>query len=129
VASAERVNEMFIAMLLIAIAFVLIALNRRNPASTILIIFLILLISFASSYSLAHYTTQFPDLKNEPTTVALTGDDSYIDDYFSGLMDPEKLMDRYFRQNQTAIIFAEPSTEWFRICSRVENLKDAIASV
>jgi hypothetical protein len=129
VAQADRFNKMFAAILMLVIASILIALNRRNPATIIFVGCLLLLIAFAGSYPLSYYTTDFPDLKGEPRIVALKADESYIDDYFSGLMDLEKLMDKYFRQNQTAVILGEPSDEWIRISSRSENFNEAIVSI
>jgi len=129
VAQADRFNKMFAAILMLVIASILIALNRRNPATIIFVGCLLLLIAFAGSYPLSYYTTDFPDLKGEPRIVALKADESYIDDYFSGLMDLEKLMDKYFRQNQTAVILGEPSDEWIRISSRSENFNEAIVGI
>lgn len=129
VAQADRFNKMLAALLMLAIASILIALNRRNPAIIIFVGCLLLLIAFAGSYSLSYYTTDFPDLKSEPKIVALMADESYIDDYFSGSIDLEKLMDKYLRQNQTAVILGKPSDEWIRISSRSENLNEAIVSI
>ena len=129
VAQADRFNKMFAAILMLAIASILLALNRRNPAAIILVGCLLLLIAFAGSYSLSYHTTDFPDLKSNPKIVALKADENYIDDYFSGSMDVEKLMDKYLRQNQTAVIIEKPSDEWIRISSRSENFNEAIMSI
>jgi len=126
VAQADKFNKMFAAILMLSIALMLIALNRRNPAAIILALCLLLLIAFVGSYLLSYHTTDFPDLKSEPRIVALKADESYIDDYFSGSMDVEKLMDKYLSQNQTALILGEPSDEWIRISSRSEDFNDVI---
>lgn len=129
VAQADRFNKMFAEVLMLLIASILIALNRRNPATIILIGCLLLMIAFAASYPLSYYTTDFPDLKSEPKIVVLKADGSYIDDYFSGLIDLEKLMDKYLRQNQTAVILGEPSDEWMAVSRSSENFNEAIESI
>jgi hypothetical protein len=55
--------------------------------------------------------------------------ENYIDDYLSGLMDMEKLMDKYLRQNKTPVILEKPSNEWISISSRSEKLDVAITSI
>lgn len=122
----DKLNKMLVFILLLAVAFTVVVLNRRNALSALVILSILLLISFNLSYPLAHYTTQFPELKGKPVIAILNADKGYKEDYLSGMFDLEKLMDKYFKQNLTALIIADPPEEWTRISSRTDDLRDAI---
>ncbi len=57
----------------------------------------------------------------------MVSDENYLQDYLSGMYDLDKLMDRYFRQNLTALVMPDPPEEWVRISARADNLQYAIA--
>jgi hypothetical protein len=111
---------------LFALALAIIILNRRNAFTALIVLSLIFLIAFNLSYPLAHYTTAFPELKGDSRIALLISDENYLQDYLSGMYDLDKLMDRYFRQNLTALVMADPPEEWVRISARVDNLQYAI---
>ncbi len=50
--------------------------------------------------------------------------EDYYDLYFSAALEVDKIMDEYFRQNLTVILFPEPSEDWFRVCSEVRELHE-----
>jgi hypothetical protein len=129
VSSEEMYSKAFIPFLLLIMALAVLVLNRRNAFSALVVLSILLLLSFNLSYSLAHYTAQFPELKRDSTIVILETDEHYLEEYLSGMYDMEKLMDKYFQKNLTALIIANPSQEWIGISSRVENLKDAITDI
>ncbi len=129
VSAEEKYSKAFIPLLLLIMALAVVMLNRRNAFSALIVLSILLLISFNLSYPLAHYTTQFPELKGEPTTVILEADRHYMEEYLSGMYDMEKLMDKYFKKNLTALIMANPPQEWVGISSGVESLKDAITDI
>ncbi len=129
VSSEEKYSKTFIPLLLLIMALAVVMLNRRNAFNAMVVLSILLLISFNLSYPLAHYTTQFPELKGEPTIVILEADQHYMEEYLSGMYDMEKLMDKYFQKNLTAIIMANPPQEWIGISRGVESLKDAITDI
>jgi hypothetical protein len=51
---------------------------------------------------MVHYTTDFLELKEESRIALLMADENYLQDYLSGMIDLEKLMDRYVQGNLTA---------------------------
>jgi hypothetical protein len=110
--------------LLLAIALLAIALNRKNPIKIIVVIAILLLLAFNLSYPLAHYTTQFPELKTEPKAIGILMGEDYYDLYFAAVLDVSEIMDENFRQNLTAIMFPEHSEDWFRVCSEVRELHE-----
>ncbi len=120
--SKEGFNKAFMPFLLLAIALIAIALNRKRPIKVVVVIAILLLLAFNLSYPLAHYTTQFPELKTEPKAIGILIGEDYYDLYFSAALDVSEVMDEYFRQNLTAIMFPEPSEDWFRVCSEVREL-------
>ena len=122
--SKEKFNKAFMPFLLLAIALLAIALNRKRPIKVVVVIAILLLLAFNLSYPLAHYTTQFPELKTEPKAIGILMGEDYYDLYFSAVLDVSEVMDENFRQNLTAIMFPEPSEEWFRVCSEVRGLHE-----
>jgi len=126
--SVDKFNNTWILLFLSTIALLVFALNRRNVLRTLVIVFILLLISYNLSYPIAHYTTQFPELKTEPKMIGIKANENYFDDYLSGSLDLEKIMDRYFKQNLTAVIIEEPSEDWFRISKGMHNLSDVMVS-
>ncbi len=129
VSSVEKFNKTLLPFLLLALAIGVVIINRRNAFNALVVLSILLLISFNLSYPLAHYTTQFPELKGEPKIAILRADQHYMDEYLSGMYDLEKLMDKYFKQNLTALIMANPSQEWISISSKEDDLKDAIVDI
>ncbi len=124
-------NDMFDRTLLLlpvlSLALAIIILNRRNAFTALVILSLVFLIAFNLSYPLAHYTTTFPELKSDSRIALVVSDENYLQDYLSGMYDLDKLMDRYFRQNLTALVMPDPPKEWVRISARADNLQYAIA--
>ena len=129
VSQEEKYSKAFVPLLLLIVALIVVIINRRNAFNALVVLSILLLLSFNLSYSLAHYTTQFPELKGEPVIAILEADQHYLEEYLSGMYDMEKLMDKYFQQNLTALIIAEPPQEWIGISSKVESLKDAITDI
>lgn len=129
VSQEEKYSKGFIPLLLLVLALAVVILNRRNAFNALVVLSILLLLSINLSYPLAHYTAQFPALKGEPVTVILEADQHYMDEYLSGMYDMEKLMDKYFQENLTALIMASPPKEWIGISNRVESLKDAITDL
>lgn len=126
VSSVDKLDSKLVLILLLSVAAAAVILNRRNPLNALIVLSILMLISLNISYPLAHYTTQFPALKGEPVIAILDADSSYKEDYLSGMFDLEKLMDKYFKQNMTALIIADPPEEWTHIACRTDNLRDAI---
>lgn len=126
VSRKDRLNKTLVLILMLATAAAAVVFNRRNPLNALIVLFIILLVSFSLSYPLAHYTTQFPELKGEPVIAILSADASYKEDYLSGMFDLEELMDKYFKQNLTALIISDPPEEWINIACKTDNLRDAI---
>ncbi|MBE9594878.1 MAG: hypothetical protein IMF19_15520, partial [Proteobacteria bacterium] len=120
----DSFNKAFMPFLLLAIALLAIALNRKNPIKIIVVIAILLLLAFNLSYPLAHYTTQFPELKTEPKAIGILMGEDYYDLYFAAVLDVPEVMDENFRQNLTAIMFPEPSEDWFRVCTTVKELHE-----
>jgi hypothetical protein len=54
-------------------------------------------------------------------------DDKYLQDYLAGMHDLEKLMDKYFRRNLTALVNPNPPEKWIKISARVDSLQYAIS--
>jgi hypothetical protein len=120
----DSFNKTFLPFLLLTIALLAIALNRKRPIKVVVVIAILLLLAFNLSYPLAHYTTQFPELKTEPKAIGIIMGEDYYDLYFSAALDVSEIMDEYFRQNLTVILFPEPSEDWFRVCSAVKELHE-----
>lgn len=130
VSQGEKYSSKFILpFLLLILALAVLIINRRNAFNALVVLSILLLLSFNLSYPLAHYTTSFPALKGEPVTVILEADQHYLEEYLAGMYDMEKLMDKYFHENLTALIIPNPPQEWIGISKRVENVKDAITSL
>lgn len=129
VSGMDKIDKTLVLILLMAVALVVVFINRRNAFSALVVLSILLLISLNVSYPLAHYTTQFPELKGDPAIIILKADKSYTQDYLSGMFDLEKLMDKYFKQNLTALIIADPPEEWIKLSKRTDNLKDAITDI
>lgn len=126
VSGSEKFDGTLLLLPLFALALTIIILNRRNAFTALIVLSLIFLIAFNLSYPLAHYTTAFPELKGDSSIALLISDENYLQDYLSGMYDLDKLMDRYFRQNLTALVMTDPPGEWVRISARVDNLQYAI---
>lgn len=126
VSCAEKLDKTLPLLLMIAIALAVVVLLRREVLPVLVMLSLILLVAFNLSYPLAYYTTEFPELKEASKMALLRADENYLNDYLSGLYDPDKLMERYFRMNLTAIIMPDPPKEWVGISARVEDLQSAI---
>ncbi|MDM7913596.1 MAG: hypothetical protein QUS09_10915 [Methanotrichaceae archaeon] len=129
VSSEEKYSKAIIPFLLLIMALAVVVLNRRNAFSALVVLSILLLLSFNLSYPLSHYTTQFPELKRDSTIIILKADQHYMEEYLSGMYDMEKLMDKYFQKNLTALIIANPPQEWIDISRGVEDLKDAITDI
>jgi hypothetical protein len=127
VSSCERSDKGLLFFPLFALALAIMILNRRDAFTALVALSLVFLIAFNISYPLAHYTTAFPELKGDSNIALLTADDNYLQDYLSGMYDLDKLMDRYFRQNLTALVLTDPPEEWVRISAKVDRLQYAIA--
>lgn len=129
VSQEEKYSKVFVPFLLLIVALAVIIINRRNAFNALVVLSILLLLSLNLSYPLTHYTTQFPELKGEPQIAILEADQHYMEEYLSGMYDMEKLMDKYFHQNLTALIMVDPPQEWIGISSKVERLKDAITDL
>lgn len=129
VSQEEKYNKAFVPLLILILALAVVIINRRNAFNALVVLSILLLLSFNLSYPLAHYTIQFPPLKGEPVIVVLEADQHYLEEYLSGMYDMEKIMDKYFQENLTALIMANPPQEWIGISERVENVKDAIVDI
>ncbi len=129
VSQEEKYSKAFVPLLILILALAVIIINRRNAFNALVVLSILLLLSFNLSYPLAHYTIQFPPLKGEPVIVILEADQHYLEEYLSGMYDMEKIMDKYFQENMTALIMANPPQEWIGISERVENVKDAIVDL
>lgn len=128
VSSSEKFDRTLLLLLMMVLPLAIILLNRRTALSAFVLLFLLFLVAFNLAYPLAHFTAAFPDLKEDSKMILLKADKNYLDDYLSGLYDVDKLMDRYFRQNLTAVVIPDPPDEWVRISARVESLQHAIVS-
>ena len=121
-ANKENFDKSFIPFLILATASLIIILNRKKIPGMIILLIALILISSSLARQLAPYTIQFPKLKTEPKAVAILMPQDYYEDYFSGALDVAKIMDKYFRQNLTAIFFpGQPPNEWLEICARTEQ--------
>jgi len=121
-ASEDNFDKSFIPFLILATASLIIILNRRKIPGMIILLIALISISSSLACQFAPYTIQFPKLKTEPRVVAILMPEEYYEDYFSGALDVDKIMDRYFRQNLTAIFFlGQPPNEWVEICARTEQ--------
>lgn len=129
VSQEERYNKALVPLLILIVALAVVLINRRNALNALVVLSILLLLSFNLSYPLSHYTTSFPELKGEPKIVLLESDQHYVEEHLSGMYDMEKLMDKYFQENLTALIMASPPQEWIGISSRVESLKDVIGDL
>jgi hypothetical protein len=118
VSQEEKYSKVFVPFLLLIVALAVVYINRRNAFNALVVLSILLLLSFNLSYPLTHYTTQFPELKGEPQIAILEADQHYMEEYLSGMYDMEKLMDKYFHQNLTALIMVDPSEEWIGISSK-----------
>jgi len=55
--------------------------------------------------------------------------EDYYEDYFSGALDVHEIMDKYYRQNLTAIFFPRPPpSEWIEITARTEEFTGTLDS-
>jgi hypothetical protein len=129
VSSAERFEKTLLPWLMLAVALAALVIYRRKAVSMLVILSLLLLIAYNLAYPLAYYSTDFPSLKSEPKVVILETNKDYVEEYLSGMYDLEKLMDVYFQENQTALIFANPPREWINLSSRVEDLHEAVTDI
>jgi hypothetical protein len=115
-------DKSIIPFLMLATASVLIILNRRKVLRMTILLIALILISSSLARPLAPYTIQFPKLKTEPRAIAIQMPEDYYEDYLSGALDVSEIMDKYFRQNLTAIFFpGPPPSEWLEICARTEK--------
>ena len=126
VSGIEKFDRILLLMPIYALALAIIILNRRNAFTALIVLSLLFLIAFSLSYPLVHYTTTFPELKSDSKMALVTIGEDYLQDYLSGMYDLDKLMDRYFRQNLTALVTADPPAEWVRISARRDILQYAI---
>jgi len=118
----DSFNKSFIPLLMMATAFLAIILNIRNAFIIVVLLILLYLISSSIAIPIMPYTTEFPTLKTEPRAVAVIMPKQYYGEYFSGALNLTKIMDRYFKQNLTAILFpGPPPNEWLHICAQTET--------
>jgi hypothetical protein len=129
VSQEEKYSKTIVPFLLLILALAVVVVNRRNAFNALVVLSILLLLSFNLSYALSYYTTQFPELKGEPVIAILEADQHYLEEYLSGMYNMEELMDKYYRQNLTALIIDDPSQEWMGISSKMENMKDAITDI
>ena len=127
VSGIEKFDRILLLLPIYALALVIIILNRRKAFTALIVLSLLFLIAFSLSYPLAHDTTAFPELKDDSRIALVKADENYMQDYLSGMYDLDKLMDRYFRQNLTALVMADPPVEWVRTSALMDNLQYAIA--
>ena len=121
-ASEANFDKSFIPFLMLATASLIIILNRTKIPGMIILLIALILISSNLARQLAPYTIQFPELKTEPRAIAILMPEDYYEDYFSGTLDVNEIMDKYFKQNLTAILFPRPPpSEWLQICARTEK--------
>ncbi|MGC9445084.1 MAG: hypothetical protein ACP5E9_09205 [Candidatus Methanospirareceae archaeon] len=121
ISSNDRFNKVFLPFLLLAIALLVLAVNRKRPLKIFVLLLLLLFISFNLAYPLAQYTVAFPELKTAPTAIGMVVED-YHELYFSAALDTSELLEPYYYQGFTGIIFQEPSEDWFSICHAIEEL-------
>lgn len=127
VSGKEKLDKVLLPFLLVAVAMMVIILNRRMALTVLVMLSLLILIAFNLSYPLAHYTTAFPELKSDPKIAILNADKDYYKElYLSGMIDTEKLMDKYFHQNLTAVVISNPPNDWIGISAKVDNLSDFV---
>lgn len=126
-ASEANFDKSFIPFLMLATASLIIILNRKKIAGMTILLIALILISSSLARQLAPYTIQFPTLKTEPRAIAILMPEDYYEDYFSGTLEVSKIMDKYFRQNLTAILFpGPPPNEWLEICARTEKYNETL---
>jgi hypothetical protein len=117
----------FIPFLMLVTASLIIILNRIKISGTIILLITLILISSSLGRQLSPYTVQFPELKTEPRVIAIQMPEDYYEDYFSGALNVHEIMDKYFRQNLTAILFpGKPPSEWLRISVRIEEFNGTL---
>ncbi|NPV63268.1 MAG: hypothetical protein HPY61_11710 [Methanotrichaceae archaeon] len=129
VSSVERYAKTVLPWLILAAAAALLIINRRNALGALVVLSILFLVAYNLAYPLAYNYTDFPALKGEPKAVILEANNDYLEEYLSGMYDLEKLMDKYFQENLTALIFANPPREWINLSSRVEDLHEAITVI
>jgi hypothetical protein len=126
VSSIQKVDKSLLFLLILAFSLAIIILNRTTAFTAIVLLALLSLAGFALSYPLAHYTTDFPELREDSRMALVKADENYLQDYRSGIFDLEKLMNRYFQKNLTAVMMANPPKEWLGISARVDTLQYAM---
>jgi hypothetical protein len=127
VADADRLDKTLLLLPILGLAVVVVILNKRRFLAALALLSLFFMLAFVLSYPLAHYTTPFPELRGEPKIALLRADGNVQEDYLTGAIDLEKVMDIYFRKNLTAVITADPSPEWMAISNDAVNLSDAFS--
>jgi hypothetical protein len=127
VADTDELNKVLLILPIICLALAVLILNKRCFLAALALLLLLFLLAHVLSYPLAHYTTPFPALQGEPKIALLRADANLQEDYLSGAINLDKLMDVYFRENLTAVITADPSPEWASISKESADLSDAIS--
>ena len=127
VADARGINKALLILPILGLAMVVVILNKRCFLQALALLSLLFMLALVLSYPLAHYTTPFPELQGEPKIALLRADGNIQEDYLSGAINLEKLMDIYFKKNLTAVITADPSPEWMKISKESVNLSDALS--
>jgi hypothetical protein len=127
VADERGINKAQLSLPILGLALLVVILNKRCFLAALALLSLFFMLALVLSYPLAHYTTPFPVLQGEPKIALLRADGNVQQDYLSGAINLEKLMDMYFKKNLTAVITADPSPEWTAISKESVNLSDALS--
>lgn len=127
VADERGINKAQLSLPILGLALLVVILNKRCFLAALALLSLFFMLALVLSYPLAHYTTPFPELQGEPKIALLRADGNVQQDYLSGAINLEKLMDMYFKKNLTAVITADPSPEWTAISKESVNLSDALS--
>jgi hypothetical protein len=127
VADERGINKAQLSLPILGLALLVVILNKRCFLAALALLSLFFMLALVLSYPLAHYTTPFPELQGEPKIALLRADGNIQEDYLSGAINLEKLMDMYFKKNLTAVITADPSPEWTAISKESVNLSDALS--
>jgi hypothetical protein len=127
VAGAGWTDKSQLILPIVGLAFLVILLNKRCLLQALALLFLLFMLALVLSYPLAHYTTPFPELRGEPKIALLRADGDPQEDYLSGAINLDRLMDMYFRENLTALITAAPTPEWTAISKEAVDLSDALS--
>lgn len=124
-ASENNFDRSLFLILMLGITSLLIILNRKKASEMIILLIVLVLLSCSLAYRFSPYFIQFPRLKTEPRAAAIIMPENYYEYYFLGSLNVSKIMDKYFRQNLTAILFpGPPPNEWLQICARTEKFVD-----